>query len=290
MSKVILITGAGGQVGQELANADGDNRLIALTRQELDITDPGQISKAFANYRPSVVINAAAYTQVDRAEQEQELAYAINRDGVAGLARACQKSGTPLFHISTDYVFDGNMQGAYRETDPISPLGIYGKSKAEGEAVLQAILEQHIILRTSWVFSANGNNFVKTMLRLGKERDELGVVDDQRGCPTSARSIAEVLLKMAIRYLRGEKIPWGIYHYCNRPEITWFEFAMEIFSQANGYENLRINPIGTSDYPTPAVRPKNSVLDCSKLENNFGIKGRNWPDELGLLLEQFENQ
>jgi dTDP-4-dehydrorhamnose reductase len=289
VSKTILITGAGGQVSHELASADSPHRLVALTQQQLEITDPVQIAEAFASYQPDILINAAAYTQVDLAENEAELAFAINRDGVANLAQACKKLDIPMLHISTDYVFDGSKQGAYKESDPISALGVYGESKAAGDAVLQATLEQYIILRTSWVFSATGNNFVKTMLRLGKEREALGIVDDQHGCPTSARSIAKVLLNIADRYLQGRVIEWGTYHYCNQSETTWFGFAKSIFKQAGGFEKLQLNAIATSDYPTPARRPQNSVLDCSKLETNFGIEQANWIDELGLVLAQIKN-
>lgn len=289
MSKTILITGAGGQVGHELAIADSQHRLIALTRQQFEITDAVQIAEAFALYQPDILINAAAYTQVDLAENEAELAFAFNRDGVANLLKVCKQVDIPMLHISTDYVFDGSKHGAYKESDPIAALGVYGESKAVGDAVLQTTLEQHIILRTSWVFSATGNNFVKTMLRLGKEREELGIVNDQHGCPTSARSIAEVLLSIADRYLQGNAIKWGTYHYCNQPETTWFGFARAIFEQAGGFENLQLNAIATSDYPTPARRPQNSVLDCAKLEANFGIEQANWIDELGLVLAQIKN-
>lgn len=280
MIKSILITGAGGQVGHELAHAQGAYPLVALSRQQLDITDPSQIEAAFELHRPDLVINAAAYTQVDRAEAEAECAFAINRDAVANLASTCREAQVPLLHISTDYVFDGSKTGGYLETDPIAPIGVYGESKAEGEGVLQAALMQHIILRTSWVFSASGNNFVSTMLRLGKERDELGIVDDQHGCPTSARSIATALLTIADRYLRGESMEWGIYHYCNAPATTWHKFAIEIFGQAGGYENLKLKPISTSEYPTAARRPLNSVLDCKLIEKVYGIRQVSWVDEL----------
>jgi dTDP-4-dehydrorhamnose reductase len=289
VTKSILIIGAGGQVGHELAISSSQHRLIALTRQQLDITDPLQVTEAFAAHRPDIVVNAAAYTQVDRAEKEREQAFAINCGAVANLASACQQNEVPLLHISTDYVFDGSKQGAYVETDPIAPLGIYGESKAKGEAVLRDTLERHITLRTSWVFSATGNNFVNTMLRLGKERDVLGVVDDQRGCPTSGRSIAEVLMQMADRYLRTGDIEWGTYHYCNQPETTWFGFALTIFKLAGGFGDLKLNAITTSDYPTPAQRPQNSILDCAKIERRFGIKQVNWIEELGLVLDKIKN-
>jgi dTDP-4-dehydrorhamnose reductase len=286
VSKTILITGAGGQVGHELATADSSYRLVALTQQQLDITNPVQITEVFESHQPDILINAAAYTQVDLAESEQELAFAINRDGVAKLARACQMAGIPMLHISTDYVFDGSRQGAYKESDPVATLGLYGASKAAGDAVLQSTLKQHIILRTSWVFSATGNNFVKTMLRLGKESEELDIVNDQHGCPTSARSIAEVLLNIAHRYLQGGEVEWGIYHYCNQPETTWFGFATAIFEQAGGFDNLKLKAITTNDYPTPVQRPQNSRLECAKIKAQFGIKQASWIDELGLVLDK----
>jgi len=288
MDKSILIVGAGGQVGHELTIAQSPYRLIPLTRADLDIDNAVAIEKAFNTHTPQIVINAAAYTAVDKAEHETDAAFAINRDAVGNLARACQQASIPLLHISTDYVFDGKSSEAYKEDDPIAPQSTYGLSKAAGEAILRATLDQHIILRSSWVFSATGNNFVKTMLRLGKERAELGIIDDQTGCPTSARSIAEVLLGIAHRYLQGEEIPWGTYHYCNQPETTWFDFARAIFKQAGGYENLVVNAIKTSEYLTPAARPMNSVLDCGKLETNFGIGRAGWRDELEMVLGELK--
>lgn len=280
MTKSILITGAGGQVGHELAIAASPHRLIALDRRQLDIADSTQLAAVIEAHRPHIVVNAAAYTQVDRAEHEIETAFAVNRNGVANLAEFCRQAKIPLLQLSTDYVFDGSKKGAYCETDPIAPLGIYGASKAEAETLLQASLEKHLILRTSWVFSASGSNFVKTMLRLGGEREALGIVDDQHGCPTSARSIAEVLLQIADRYLTNATIEWGVYHYCNSPPTTWFGFAREIFKQAGGYHDLELKPITTSEYPTPAQRPLNSILDCSKIETELGIRPKSWAEEL----------
>ena len=285
MAGLILVTGAGGQVAHELAVSKGEHRVVALSRSQLDITNQQQINTAFEEYRPDILINAAAYTQVDRAEEETELALAINRDGVSNLAHACKEANIPLLHISTDYVFDGNKKGAYQEDDKIAPAGVYGASKASGEAALRSILERHVILRTSWVFSATGSNFVKTMLRLGKERDELGIVNDQRGGPTSAHSIASTLMQIAEHYLDDVEIEWGTYHYCGFPETTWHGFAKQIFKQAPGFEGLKINGIATSDYPTPAARPLNSVMDCSKLESSFGIKQSMWVDDLQLVLD-----
>ena len=282
----ILIAGAAGQVGHELATADSPHRLIALPRSELDISDSAQVIAVIDQHRSDIVINAAAYTQVDRAEEDRDNAFAINCDGVANLARACEQASIPMLHISTDYVFSGNEAGAYREDDEIAPRSVYGASKAAGEAELRSLLDRHINLRTSWVFSATGGNFVKTMLRLGKERDELGIIDDQRGCPTSARSIAGVLLSIADSYLRGDEFEWGTYHFCSQPETTWYGFAREIFRLAGGYETLRLKAIPTSEYPTPAARPMNSVLDCSKLKASFGYSQPDWADELRLVLEE----
>jgi dTDP-4-dehydrorhamnose reductase len=208
---------------------------------------------------------------------------------VSNLANACDRTGIPLLHISTDYVFDGKKSAAYVEDDEIAPAGVYGASKAAGEAAVQSVLERHIILRTSWVFSATGNNFVKTMLRLGREREELGIVNDQHGCPTSAQSIAAALLQIADRCLRGDEIEWGTYHFCGQPDTTWYGFAEQIFEQAKGFENLKVNTIATSDYPTPAARPMNSVLSCRKLESNFGLQQPHWITDLQLVLESLAN-
>ena len=286
MAGLILVTGAGGQVANELAVTESEHRVVALPRSRLDITNQQQINTAFEEYRPDILINAAAYTQVDRAEEETERAFAINRDGVSNLAHACKGAGIPLLHISTDYVFDGNKTAAYQEDDEIAPAGVYGASKASGEAALRSILERHVILRTSWVFSATGNNFVKTMLRLGKERDELGIVNDQHGCPTSAESIAAALLQISERYLRGDEIEWGTYHFCGQPETTWYGFAKRIFERAKGFDHLKLNGIPTSEYPTPAARPLNSVLDCSKFVAQFKTAQPDWSKDLECILRQ----
>jgi len=286
MPGTILITGAGGQVGHELSIAGSPHRLIPLSRAHLDVTDPTQISSVFAEYRPDIVINAAAYTQVDRAESEQELAYAINRDAVMHLSQACDSINIPMLHVSTDYVFAGDRSDPYREDDDTAPLGVYGASKLAGEEIIGSTLARHIILRTSWVFSATGNNFVKTMLRLGRERSELGIVGDQRGCPTSAQSIAQILMLIADRYLVGGEIDWGTYHYCGTPATSWYDFAAQIFKQAGGYDGLILKRIPTSAYPTPAARPMNSVLNCGKLEANFGIQQSSWVGDLRLVLDQ----
>jgi len=279
----ILVTGANGQVGhclqQQLAHSSWE--FVALTRAELDISDAQAVENAVQQIQPAVIINAAAYTAVDKAEQELELAFAINRDGPANLASAAKKINAAILHISTDYVFAGDATGSYSEDSPTAPQGIYGQSKLEGEQAVIAANDKHIILRTAWVFGEHGNNFVKTMIRLGSNRDTLGVVADQEGGPTYAGDIAKALIAIAQQYVNREVVAWGIYHYAGLPHISWFGFAKHIFAeveQANLYKKAipQLNPITTADYPTPAKRPANSKLDCSKIEQTFGITTSNW--------------
>jgi dTDP-4-dehydrorhamnose reductase len=279
----ILVVGAGGQVGRALC-AHHDNagpEIVGLARADLDITDLAQVRKALAARPFSAVINAAAYTAVDRAEGDAAAAYAINRDGPGNLAVASAELGMPLLHISTDYVFDGAREGAYRETDPTGPTGVYGASKLAGEEAVRAAQPRHIILRTSWVYGPSAGNFVATMLRLAAERPELRVVADQRGGPTEAAAIADALLTMAGQLDRGE--PWGTYHFSGAPAISWHGFATEIVGRAaSGLGRVpTVTAIGTADYPTPARRPANSVLDCTKIERQFGIHQPDWQASLG---------
>ena len=287
----VLITGAKGQVGSELIKAVPEGfTVIGLGSSELDISNQAAVKAAMAKHQPNLIINAAAYTAVDKAETEIEKAYAVNEQGVAWLAVAANEADIPLFHISTDYIFDGRATAPYKETDPTNPQSIYGASKLAGEKLLAKTLNKHIILRTSWVFGAVGNNFVKTMLRLGKERDELAVVADQQGCPTSARSIAEVLWQLTEMYFKQKDLAWGVYHFSNSPACTWHEFANEIFNQAV-VEGLLdkapvVNAITTLDYPTPAKRPAWSVLEISKLEALLGKQLASWKPELNQVLQQ----
>jgi dTDP-4-dehydrorhamnose reductase len=286
----ILLTGANGQVGWELSNRGGQRafEVLALNRSDLDITDPVSVSREVNRSGVSLVVNAAGYTAVDEAESEPELAFAANRDGPACLASACEKVGIPLVHISTDYVFDGQKQGAYLETDPVSPLSVYGKSKAAGEVEVRKRLREHLILRTGWVYGVHGHNFVKTMLRLGREREVIQVVDDQYGCPTYAADLAETILRIAAKLLEGRQVHWGTYHYCGKGVTSWHGFAEEIFRLASGYASLkvkRVEPISTSEYPTPAQRPTSSILDCSVLENTFNIYPQPWAESLAHMLE-----
>ena len=280
----ILVTGCNGQVGYELQrlSEQSEHDWLCLDRAGLDISDEVGVNKVVVGFNPDVVINAAAYTAVDKAESEVDLAYAVNAGGPEYLAKACASVSAALIHISTDYVFAGDQAVPYVETDATGPTGIYGQSKLAGE---QAVIEhcaKHIILRTAWVFGAHGNNFVKTMLRLGAERDELGIVADQFGAPTSARGIAETCLNIA-EQLDGNP-QWGVYHYSGAPYASWFEFAQEIFEESVAAGVLakapKLNAITTEQFPTPAKRPSNSRLNCGKIDMAFGIKPDKWRDRL----------
>lgn len=291
--KKVLVTGAAGQVGVELVRlAPEQVEVQAYDSATLDITDAGKLQQELARQQPDLVINAAAYTAVDLAQSEREQAFAVNARAVETMARAVAGTGAALFHLSTDYVFAGDGSRPYREQDPAAPLSVYGASKLAGEQALAAALPQHLIVRTSWVFGAQGNNFVKTMLRLAATRDELSVVADQRGCPTSAASLAQTIWQLAGRYLGGKELPWGIYHFCNAPACSWHEFAVEIFRQAQAVRLLDdvpvVTPIASADYPTAAPRPAYSVLDCGKLEQLLGRQMPQWQQELVLVLQQLK--
>jgi len=287
----VLLTGANGQVGREVKSCIVPKGfdLLALDRKALDITDPTLIESQVSQSGVGLVVNCAAYTSVDKAESEAELAFAVNRDGPAYLASACAETGVPLVHISTDFVFDGQKRDPYLETDQISPLNVYGKSKAAGEAVVRKRLREHIILRTSWVYGAGGHNFVKTMLRLGREKEVVRVVADQYGCPTYAADLAETILAIVGKIIQGRQIAWGTYHYCGKGVTSWHGFAEAIFALAGQHTSLkvkRIEPISTAEYPTPAKRPANSVLDCSLLEKEFGIRSQLWSECLARMIKE----
>lgn len=289
---VLLVTGAAGQVGREIvrAPAAAGFSLVAFDRIGLDITNREIVHRAVAHIRPAVIINAAAYTAVDRAESEPEAAFAINRDGPAYLAEACAAQGAALLHISTDYVFDGAKTSPWIEEDPVAPLNIYGLSKAAGEAAIRERLEQHLTVRTSWVYGAlGGGNFVKTMLRLGGERDRLTVVADQHGCPTAAADLAAVLLTLAERLTRDLAVPWGIVHAAGQGETTWHGFARAIFAGAaarGARTPAEVVAIPSVSYPTPAQRPTNSVLACARLQQQFGITLPPWTRSLHHVLDE----
>ena len=275
----ILILGSGGQLGFELMRQRWPTPLLPVgrTRVACDIADPTSVDQALAETRPALIVNAAAYTAVDRAETEPEAAFRTNRDGPAVLGAACARHGIPLIHVSTDYVFDGSKPGSYQEDDPVAPLGIYGQSKRAGEVALAEAWPEHVVLRTAWVFGAHGNNFVKTMIRLGTERDSLRVVEDQRGCPTPSDSLAEAIRTIAAAILRGDGA-WGIYNYAGDEAITWHGFAATIFERLAARTGRApvLTPIPTSDYPTPARRPANSVLDCRRIGQAYGIAPAAW--------------
>lgn len=278
-----MITGAYGQVGcclTQQAQANGWD-VLALDRDKLDITDPQSVNALVKEYLPDVIINAAAHTAVDKAETEIDASYAINRDGPQYLAEAAASVGAAMLHISTDYVFAGDKDGVYTESDPVAPQGVYGASKLTGEQAVAAANAKHIILRTAWVFGEHGNNFVKTMLRLGSQRDQLGIVADQFGGPTYAGDIAAALLAIAEKTVAApETINWGVYHFAGEPHVNWHQFAQAIFDNAVAQQLLakapQLNALTTADYPTPAKRPANSRLDCRKIFNEFGIQPSDW--------------
>lgn len=277
---MILVFGKTGQVATELQlQAD----VTALDRHAADLSDPASCAAAIREHRPDVVINAAAYTAVDRAEEEPDLAQVINAQAPAAMAQACADLGIPFLHVSTDYVFDGSGTDPWQVNDPIAPLSVYGRTKAAGEEAVREAGGAYAILRTSWVFSAHGNNFVKTMLRLSETRDALSVVDDQIGGPTPAAGIAAALLDMARAMRTGQS--GGTYHYAGTPSTSWKCFARETFAAAG--RKVDVTGIPTCDYPTPATRPLNSRLDCSALESDFGISPPIWKADLAQIVRKF---
>ncbi len=278
---MIAIIGSNGQLGWELVRraAHRGYEALALDFPEIDIVQPASIKDNLGPQNLSLVINAAAYTAVDRAESEPDQAHDVTRVGSANLAEFCDQEALPLVHISTDYVFDGSKTGAYGEDDPVAPLGVYGQSKEAGESEVRRRIQEHLIIRTAWLYGVHGQNFVKTMLRFGKERETMRVVDDQTGCPTYAADLADAILSTTDHIHSGKKTPWGTYHYCGGGSTTWYGFAEAIFKIAKKYEEFSVReviPVTSAEYPTPVKRPTNSVLDCSKIESNFGICVRPW--------------
>lgn len=284
----ILVFGKTGQVARELqALAPFVAPIIALGREEADLGAPGACAAAIAQYAPTAVINAAAYTAVDRAEDEEELATRVNGAAPAEMARACASRDIPLVHLSTDYVFDGSGETPWYPEDHVAPISAYGRSKLAGEQGVAAAGGRHVILRTSWVFSAHGQNFVKTMLRLGAERDQLRVVADQIGGPTPAAAIAQACLTIAGQ-LTNDAAKAGIYHFAGTPDASWADFALAIFAEA-GLE-CEVADISTADYPTPARRPANSLLDCSATKSTFGIARPDWRAGLTAVLRELKQK
>jgi dTDP-4-dehydrorhamnose reductase len=285
----ILVFGDKGQLGRHLLQAAKENGIdvAGADLPDCDITDAADVGNALDQGGPvTTVINAAAYTEVDNAENNKALAYAVNRDGPAHLAVACRQRGIPLIHISTDYVFDGMQIRPYRPDDTVGPQGVYACSKAAGEEAVRTQWEHHLIVRVSWLFGRYGHNFVKTMLRLGRQNETVHVVDDQIGSPTYAGDLAKTLILMADRIERAFS-DWGTYHYCNQGALTWYAFARRIFAFARPYEKLAVReviPILTAHYPTPAPRPHYSVLDCSTFDAIFEIERRPWDAALKEML------
>ncbi len=280
----VLIAGANGQLGLELQRQSWPSsvQIHACDRQALDITDGGSVARFIEQGRFGWVINAAAYTNVDAAEDDQEAAFAVNELGAQNLARACQVSGAALIHISTDYVFDGSQQTPYAEEDAVNPMGVYGASKLAGEVAIRDALQSHIILRTAWLVSAHGKNFVRTMIRLAGERDELRVVADQTGSPTAAGDLAAAIVNI-ITSLMVDGDPrfgpiWGTYHCSNSGAASWCDLAGHIVKtlEFNAKAKPIVTPVTTSEYPTPARRPQNSRLNCSKIGRTFGVNMRPW--------------
>ncbi|KSV62431.1 hypothetical protein N185_08445 [Sinorhizobium sp. GW3] len=276
----ILITGGTGQVGSELLRRQwaSDIELVAPSRRELDLSNCDQIEQYIAEGDFSAVVNSGAYTAVDRAENEILAAWRTNALAPAAIAAATKACGIPIVHVSTDYVFDGAKGAPYAEEDRVAPLGVYGASKEAGEQAVRTGNPRHVILRTAWVFSPHGSNFVKTMLRLGNERSLIRVVNDQRGCPTAAVDIAGALSTVALRLIEDKGSPVGTYNFVNAGDATWYELACEIFERrkAARYGIPTLEPIETREYPTPAQRPANSLLATDKWSRDFGWKPRHW--------------
>jgi dTDP-4-dehydrorhamnose reductase len=280
---VILVFGGNGQLGQELTRLAAARGIAmhALAHGEADIADSGAVATALAHWKPELLVNAAAYTKVDLAETNVEEARKGNEIGPAVLAGACAAAGIPMVHVSTDYVFDGSKPDPYVETDPVCPISTYGRSKVAGEEAVRGTLKHHVILRTAWVYSEFGNNFLKTMLRLAETRDELRIVADQRGSPTSAREIAEAILHLVPLLLRDQKLS-GTYHFTAEGFTTWHGFASRVVETAAPItgRNPRVTPIQTADYPTPAKRPANSRLDCRLFVQTFSFSPRHWTESV----------
>ncbi len=276
----LAVTGKNGQVVSALQALAGPGlEIVALGRPELDLARPDTVFKALRDAKPDVVVSAAAYTAVDKAESEPGIAFAVNRDGAKAVARAANDIGVPVIHISTDYVFDGTKTTAYVENDPTGPASVYGRSKLEGEQAVSESTDNYAVLRAAWVYSQYGSNFAKTMLRLSESRDEINVVADQFGCPTSANDIAIAIVSIAKRLATDPSAHLrGVFHMSSTGETNWAGFAKQIFefSAENGGKSIVVNDITTAQYPTPARRPANSRLDCSKLEEVYGIRLPEW--------------
>lgn len=290
----ILVTGKDGQLGRSIqkliANTEQTDNFVFTGREELDLEDRDSITRYFdANDRFDIILNCAAYTSVDKAEEESDLANQINHLAVRQMAGIASAKKTRLIHISTDYVFDGESNGSYKELDQTNPINVYGKTKLAGEKAIQELMPANaIIIRTSWVYSEYGNNFVKTMLELGKEKDTISVVGDQMGSPTYAPDLAEVILSIVNNDgYQNQDSPMEVYHYSNEAEISWYEFAKEVFNLTGA--KCIVNPIGTAQYPTPARRPKNTLMNKNKIVKTLGVYIKPWRKSLKRCLGNLDN-
>ena len=287
----ILVLGKNGQVGQELARRYSSREdVLLMGRSECDLSNPDSIRAVLRQVEPEVVINAAAYTAVDVAEKESDLCFAVNAIAPGVLAEETSRLHALLVHYSTDYVFDGEKEGPYVETDPVCPLNVYGRSKAEGEAAIAQLAEEYVTLRTSWVYGARGKNFLRTMLRLGAERPELKVVDDQVGSPTSASAIAAATVRLVDEYdAIGAQLPVGIYHMTAGGATSWFGFARNIFNASQLNPRPHVHAISSSEYPTAARRPVNSVLSNDKFAQTFGFRLPEWQEQLHEVMTELQS-
>lgn len=291
----IAVTGKQGQAVQSLMRRGAEKgvEIIAVGRPEMDLADPASVAAAFSLVHPDVIVSAAAYTAVDRAESEPDLAFAVNAAGAAAVAEAAARIVVPVIHISTDYVFSGDKPSAYTEEDMTGPISVYGQSKLAGERAVAAANPNHVILRTAWVYSPFGANFLKTMLRLSETRDHLSVVADQTGCPTSALDIAEAILAIASRLVTDPAPSLrGTFHLTGSGEASWADFAEEIFAELHksGGKSIRVERITTADYPTPAKRPANSRLSGDKLASIYGIRLPDWKQSMRIVMQVIFNK
>lgn len=282
----MLVLGAGGQIGRALAERAGTNA-VGVDRATCDIRDSAAVERAIDAARPAIIVNCAGYSAVDRAEGEREEAFSINADGARIVARCAFARRLPVIHLSSDYVYAGTRTGPHREDDAIAPLNVYGASKAAGDAAVTATNPHHLILRVSWVFGVHGANFVKTMLKTGREQKELRVVDDRKGGPTEARDIADAILAMAEICLRPGFRDWGTYHFAGSPDTSWCGFARALFERA-AERAPRIVPIAAAERVEPAPRPLNSTLDCTKIARIFGIARPDWRVSLSRVVAHLE--
>lgn len=294
----ILVTGKRGQVATAIAERLGQDagmECLTLGRPEMELGQPSGVAAKVAEKGPDLVISAAAWTAVDAAEDHPDEAFRVNAEAAGEVARGAALAGAPVIHLSTDYVFDGAKAGAWTEDDPVAPLGIYGATKLEGEYRVARANPHHIILRTAWVYSAGGKNFVRTMLALAKTHDDVAVVDDQYGCPTSATDIASAIHAVIRRIISREltdSISWGTYHFSGTGTATWCDLAREIFHRGHrlGLPSARVRPVPTSAFPTRAKRPRNSRLDCTKFEESFGYRAPYWTESLQPVLERLSKE